>query len=66
MAERPPGDFDVSSDGYRDAVEESISFVGADLDFFTQAKADALLELVRHRGHPSSTSAAARVRRTVF
>ena len=71
MAERPPGDFDVSSDGYRDAVEESISFVGADLDFFTQAKADALLELVRHRigeptRAPSSTSVAARVRRTVF
>ena len=57
MAERPPGDFDVSSDGYRDAVEESISFVGADLDFFTQAKADALLELVRHRiGEPTRAS----------
>jgi SAM-dependent methyltransferase len=57
MAERQPGDFDEYSDGYRGAVEESISFVGADLDFFTQAKADALLELVRDRiGEPTRAS----------
>jgi SAM-dependent methyltransferase len=57
MAEQPPVDFDEYSDGYRDAVEESISFVGADLDFFTQAKADVLLELVRDRiGEPTRAS----------
>jgi SAM-dependent methyltransferase len=49
MAQPPEVDFDEYSDDYRDAVEESISFVRADLDFFTQAKAEALLELVRDR-----------------
>jgi SAM-dependent methyltransferase len=38
-------DFDEYSDSYREAIEESISFSGADLDFFTRAKAEALLEL---------------------
>jgi SAM-dependent methyltransferase len=38
-------EFDQYSDSYRDAVEDSISFVGADLDFFTRAKARLLLEL---------------------
>jgi SAM-dependent methyltransferase len=57
MAEPPAVDFDEYSDGYRDAVEESISFVGANLDFFTQAKAEALIELVRDRiGDPTRAS----------
>jgi SAM-dependent methyltransferase len=57
MAQPPAIDFDEYSDGYRDAVEDSISFVGADLDFFTRAKAQALLELVRDRiGEPTRTS----------
>ena len=43
MPER--AEFDRYSDSYRDAVEDSISFVGADLDFFTRAKARLLLEL---------------------
>ena len=38
-------EFDRYSDSYRDAVEDSISFAGADLDFFTRAKARLLLEL---------------------
>jgi SAM-dependent methyltransferase len=54
MAKQPAVDFDKYSDDYRDAVEDSISFVGADLDFFTRAKADVLLELVRDRiGEPT-------------
>jgi SAM-dependent methyltransferase len=32
-------------EGYREAVEEAISFSGAGLDLFTQIKADLLLEL---------------------
>ena len=57
MAQPPEVDFDEYSDDYRDAVEESISFVRADLDFFTQAKAEALLELVRDRiGESTSAS----------
>jgi SAM-dependent methyltransferase len=57
MAEPPFVDFDEYSDDYRDAVEESISFVGADLEFFTQAKAEALLDLVRERvGEPGRAS----------
>jgi SAM-dependent methyltransferase len=57
MPEPPAVDFDDYSDAYRNAVEESISFSGADLDFFTEAKADALLELVRDRiGEPTRAS----------
>ena len=57
MTEPPAVDFDEYSERYRDAVEESISFVGADLDFFTQAKAEVLLELVRDRvGEPTGAS----------
>lgn len=43
MPER--AEFDQYSDSYHEAVEDSISFVGADLDFFTRAKARLLLEL---------------------
>ncbi|HEY1236950.1 MAG TPA: class I SAM-dependent methyltransferase [Solirubrobacterales bacterium] len=50
VGDRP--EFDRYSEGYRDAVEESISFVGADLDFFTRAKAEALLAIVSDRLGP--------------
>jgi SAM-dependent methyltransferase len=43
MPER--ADFDRHSDRYREAVQDSISFSGADLDHFTRAKAEALLEV---------------------
>ena len=49
MPERTETEFDAHSAGYRDAVEESIAFSGAGLDFFTRAKADALLGLVTAR-----------------
>jgi SAM-dependent methyltransferase len=44
--------FDRHSDTYREAVQDSISFSGADLDLFTRAKADALLELSGRVGPP--------------
>ena len=50
VGDRP--EFDRYSESYRDAVEESISFVDVDLDFFTRAKAEALLELVSDRLGP--------------
>ena len=52
MPERTETEFDAHSEGYREAVEESIAFSGAGLDFFTRAKADALLELVTARVGP--------------
>jgi SAM-dependent methyltransferase len=52
VAESDRPEFDRYSESYRDAVEESISFVGADLNFFTRAKAEALLELVADRLGP--------------
>ncbi len=52
MPERPETEFDAHSEGYREAVEESIAFSGAGLDFFTRAKADALLELATARLGP--------------
>ena len=54
-SERP--EFDRYSESYRDAVEDSIAFVDADLDFFTRAKAEALLELASsHLGDPGRLS----------
>lgn len=50
VSDRP--EFDRYSESYRDAVEESISFVDVDLDFFTRAKVEALLELVTDRLGP--------------
>jgi SAM-dependent methyltransferase len=41
-----PVDFDDYDHRYREAVEEAISFSGAELDHFTQAKVNVLLELV--------------------
>jgi len=50
--------FDEYRDSYRDEVEKSISFVGQDLDFFTEAKAEALLRLARDRlGDPATVRA---------
>jgi SAM-dependent methyltransferase len=46
-------DFDRYSDGYREAVEEAISFCGADLDFFTRRKAETLIELSSQAGSPT-------------
>jgi SAM-dependent methyltransferase len=50
VSDRP--EFDRYSESYRDEVEESISFVGADLDFFTRAKAEALLGFASNRLGP--------------
>ncbi|HTQ44923.1 MAG TPA: class I SAM-dependent methyltransferase [Polyangiaceae bacterium] len=41
--------FDEYRDTYREEVEHSIAFAGQGLDFFTEAKAAALLELARRR-----------------
>jgi len=40
-------DFDAYKDTYRDEVERSISFIGRDLDFFTELKAHVLLRIAR-------------------
>lgn len=57
MPSRTPVDFDVYRDRYREAVEESIGFAGADLDLYTRAKARTLLELVARRvGDPAQLS----------
>ena len=52
MPEPTRSDFDAYSDTYREAVEESIAFSGAGLDFYTRAKADSLLELAGARVGP--------------
>jgi SAM-dependent methyltransferase len=52
VPDRARVDFDEYGDRYRDAVEKSISFSGADLDFFTRAKAETLLELSELVGPP--------------
>jgi SAM-dependent methyltransferase len=47
-------DFERHKDTYRQEIQKSISFIGQDLDFFTQAKAEWLLELTRrYLGNPS-------------
>jgi SAM-dependent methyltransferase len=56
VPEPTSSDFDRYSDSYRDVVEESISFCGADLDFFTRVKAEALLELAEVAGPPRQLS----------
>jgi SAM-dependent methyltransferase len=46
-------DFDQHARSYREAVEDSIAFSGAPLDFFTRVKSDILLELAgREVGDP--------------
>lgn len=50
--------FDSYRDTYREEVERSISFIGKGLDFFTKAKAEALVELARSRlGTPEALRA---------
>ncbi len=47
-------DFERHKDTYRQEIQKSISFIGQDLDFFTQVKVDCLLDLTRrHVGEPS-------------
>ena len=45
MPPSTPSGFDGYTERYRDAVQESISFSGADHDLFTQIKSDVLLDL---------------------
>lgn len=45
-------EFDRYSDSYREAVEESIAFAGADLDVYTRAKTEELLALAGCVGPP--------------
>ena len=42
-------EFDVYSDSYRAEIEQALPFGAMDLDRFTEAKADQLLELARRR-----------------
>lgn len=49
MPDQAPVEFDEYSDSYREAVQGAISFAHTDLDFFTAAKAEALLELACSR-----------------
>lgn len=49
-----PALFDAYGDSYRDAVQSSIAFAGANLDHFTEVKAEHVLDLCRrHLGDPS-------------
>lgn len=57
MPDQVPVEFDEYSDSYREAIEEAIAFAGTDLDFFTAAKAEALLELAGSQvGEPRQLS----------
>jgi SAM-dependent methyltransferase len=57
MPERASADFDRYSGTYRRQVEESIAFAGTDLDFFTRAKVNVLLEMAGSVvGRPSGLS----------
>jgi len=50
-------DFGRSKDTYREEVQKSIDFVGQDMDFFVELKADYLLDIARRRlGDPKSLS----------
>ena len=40
-------DFDRHKDTYRQEIQKSISFIGQNMDFFTQVKVDCLLDLAR-------------------
>jgi SAM-dependent methyltransferase len=51
-------EFDPYADSYKDVVERSIGFSGQDQDFFLQAKARSLVDLVRRRlADPASVRA---------
>jgi SAM-dependent methyltransferase len=56
VPEQAASEFDRYSDSYREAVEESISFCGAELDFFTRTKVQKLLELAELVGSPTELS----------
>jgi SAM-dependent methyltransferase len=56
VPEKASSEFDRYSDSYREAVEESISFCRADLDFFTRTKVEKLLELAQLAGSPRELS----------
>jgi SAM-dependent methyltransferase len=45
VPEQPRSDLEGYEDNYREAVEDSIAFSGAELDLFTRIKADLLVEL---------------------
>ncbi len=50
----PRVEFEQYKDTYRQEIQDSISFIGQDLDFFTQVKVDYLLNLTRkYVGDPS-------------
>src|SRR5436190_11517910 len=50
-------DFDGSKDTYENEVQESIDFIGQDLDFFVELKANHLLDVARRRlGDPKTLS----------
>ena len=52
-----PSEFDSDGDGYREAVDRSIAFSGADHEFFTRAKARELLRTAARRlGDPRQIS----------
>ena len=51
-------EFDEYRDSYRHEVQQAIGFVGQEWEYFTSAKARALLELARRRlGDPRRLSA---------
>ena len=57
-AEASAADFDAYANSYDDDVNRSIGFIGAEHEFFVEAKARTLLELVRARlGAPRSVTA---------
>jgi SAM-dependent methyltransferase len=50
-------DFGRYKDTYRDEVQKSIDFIGQEVDFFSELKADYLLDVARRRlGDPASLS----------
>jgi SAM-dependent methyltransferase len=57
VSPRTPTEFDQYRESYREAVERSIRFSGADLDVFTRAKARELLDVTARRlGDPRRLS----------
>jgi len=52
VPDRARSDLEGYADTYREAVEESISFSGAELDLFTRIKANLLLDLATLAGSP--------------
>lgn len=53
VATGQPAEFDAYAGSYADAVNDSISFIGLDVDYFTRVKAGYILDLIAaHRGDP--------------